>query len=59
MATAAGSANHPTLFQGDITLSLNDFFVRRPGQLTQKYSLRVYDDCILAPYVSWRGGRRR
>ena len=59
VATAAGSANHPTLFQGDITLSLNDFFVRRPGQLTQKYSLRVYDDCILAPYVSWRGGGRR
>ncbi|GAA5877654.1 hypothetical protein JCM3774_005372 [Rhodotorula dairenensis] len=39
------------LSEGDITLSLNDFFVRRPGQLTQKYSLRVYDDCILAPYA--------
>lgn len=41
------------MLQGDITLSLNDFFVRRPGISTQRYSLRVYDDCILAPYVSY------
>lgn len=37
--------------QADIGLNLYDFFVRHPGLLTQKYSMRMYDDCILAPYV--------
>ncbi|GAA6053412.1 hypothetical protein JCM3770_002314 [Rhodotorula araucariae] len=39
------------LSEGDIGLNLYDFYVRHPGTLTQKYSMRVYDDCILAPYV--------
>ncbi|GAA5916887.1 hypothetical protein JCM8208_005443 [Rhodotorula glutinis] len=39
------------LSEGDIGLNLYDFYVRHPGKLTQKYSMRVYDDCILAPYA--------
>ncbi|BGP49325.1 Actin-like protein arp8 [Rhodotorula kratochvilovae] len=39
------------LSEGDIGLNLYDFYVRHPGALTQKYSMRVYDDCILAPYA--------
>ncbi|KAK4335812.1 Actin-like protein ARP8 [Rhodotorula toruloides] len=39
------------LSEADIGLNLYDFFVRRPGLLTQKYSMRMYDDCILAPYA--------
>ncbi|GAA6008824.1 uncharacterized protein JCM10292_004683, partial [Rhodotorula paludigena] len=39
------------LSEGDIGLNLYDFYVRHPGLLTKKYSMRVYDDCILAPYA--------
>ncbi|BGP33154.1 Actin-like protein arp8 [Rhodotorula toruloides] len=39
------------LSEADIGLNLYDFFVRHPGLLTQKYSMRMYDDCILAPYA--------
>ncbi|GAA6010789.1 hypothetical protein JCM10207_005843 [Rhodosporidiobolus poonsookiae] len=39
------------LSEGDIGLNLYDFYVRRPGLPTRKYSMRVYDDCILAPYA--------
>lgn len=37
--------------QGDIGLNLYDFYVRHPGETTKKYSMRIYDDCIMAPYV--------
>ncbi|CEQ43221.1 SPOSA6832_05131 [Sporobolomyces salmonicolor] len=39
------------LRQGDIGLNLYDFYVRHPGLVTQKYTMRMYDDCILAPYA--------
>ncbi|KAH9926941.1 actin-like ATPase domain-containing protein [Fomitopsis serialis] len=38
-----------TLAEGDVALNLYDFVVRRPGQPTQKYGLRAYDEIILAP----------
>lgn len=38
--------------QADVGLNLYDFHVRAPGQRTRKYKLRVYDDVILASYVS-------
>ncbi|TFY69107.1 hypothetical protein EVJ58_g619 [Rhodofomes roseus] len=38
-----------TLAEGDVALNLYDFVVRRPGQATQKYGLRAYDEIILAP----------
>lgn len=37
--------------QGDVGLNLYDFIVRRPGQQTEKYGLRAYDEIILAPMV--------
>ncbi|GAA5893576.1 hypothetical protein JCM5296_007491 [Sporobolomyces johnsonii] len=39
------------LSEGDIGLNLYDFYVRHPGLVTQKYTMRMYDDCILAPYA--------
>ncbi|BGP17439.1 hypothetical protein JCM10213_003278 [Rhodosporidiobolus nylandii] len=39
------------LSEGDISLNLYDFYVRHPGLATRKYSMRVYEDCILAPYA--------
>ncbi|GAA5890149.1 hypothetical protein JCM6882_009242 [Rhodosporidiobolus microsporus] len=39
------------LSEGDIGLNLYDFYVRHPGETTKKYSMRVYDDCIMAPYA--------
>ncbi|GAA5984551.1 hypothetical protein JCM11641_006546 [Rhodosporidiobolus odoratus] len=39
------------LSEGDISLNLYDFYLRRPGLPTRKYSMRVYDDAILAPYA--------
>ncbi|GAA6059741.1 hypothetical protein JCM10212_001949 [Sporobolomyces blumeae] len=39
------------LSEGDIGLNLYDFYIRHPGQATQKYTMRMYDDCILAPYA--------
>lgn len=46
-------ASSDTLFfvQADVGLNLYDFHVRVPGRPTRKYQMRVYDDCILAPYV--------
>ncbi|KAI1796772.1 actin-like ATPase domain-containing protein [Ganoderma leucocontextum] len=38
-----------TLAEGDVALNLYDFFVRRPGNATEKYGLRAYDEIILAP----------
>ncbi|KAI0343316.1 actin-like ATPase domain-containing protein [Trametopsis cervina] len=38
-----------TLAEGDVALNLYDFVVRRPGQRTEKYGLRAYDEIILAP----------
>lgn len=37
--------------QADVGLNLYDFCVRRPGEATRKYKIRIYDDVILAPYV--------
>ncbi|SCV70520.1 BQ2448_1914 [Microbotryum intermedium] len=39
------------LGEGDVGLNLYDFFVRAPGKPTRKYSMRSYDDSILAPYA--------
>ncbi|GAA5948952.1 hypothetical protein JCM3765_003964 [Sporobolomyces pararoseus] len=39
------------LSEGDIGLNLYDFYVRHPGVATQKFTMRMYDDCILAPYA--------
>lgn len=39
------------LQQKDIGINLLEFYVRKPDQPTTKYSMRVYDDAILAPYV--------
>ncbi|GAA6022077.1 hypothetical protein JCM11491_004742 [Sporobolomyces phaffii] len=39
------------LSEGDIGLNLYDFYIRHPGVATQKYTMRMYDDCILAPYA--------
>ena len=44
----------PTLSQADVGLNLYDFYVRVPGKPTRKYKMRIYDDVILAPYVSSR-----
>ncbi|KAH8093819.1 actin-like ATPase domain-containing protein [Cristinia sonorae] len=38
-----------TLAEGDVALNLYDFVVRRPGQPTEKYGLRAYDEIILSP----------
>lgn len=38
-----------TLSEADVGLNLYDFVVRRPGQPTEKYGLRAYDELILAP----------
>ncbi|TFY78610.1 hypothetical protein EWM64_g5404 [Hericium alpestre] len=38
-----------TLSEGDVALGLYDFKVRRPGEATEKYGLRAYDEVILAP----------
>ncbi|SGZ26454.1 BQ5605_C024g09919 [Microbotryum silenes-dioicae] len=39
------------LGEGDVGLNLYDFFVRTPGKPTRKYSMRSYDESILAPYA--------
>ncbi|GAA5929917.1 uncharacterized protein JCM15063_004664 [Sporobolomyces koalae] len=39
------------LSEGDIGLNLYDFYIRHPGAVTKKYTMRMYDDCILAPYA--------
>ncbi|GAA6036805.1 hypothetical protein JCM8097_003487 [Rhodosporidiobolus ruineniae] len=39
------------LSEGDIGLNLYDFYIRHPGETTKKYTLRIYDDCIMAPYA--------
>lgn len=38
--------------QADVGLNSYDFYARAPGISTKKYTVRVYDDVILAPYVS-------
>ncbi|KAH9847317.1 actin-like ATPase domain-containing protein [Lenzites betulinus] len=38
-----------TLAEGDVALNLYDFSVRRPGEPTEKYGLRAYDEIILSP----------
>lgn len=37
--------------QADVGLNLYNFDVRRPGKPTHKYSMRLFDEIILAPYV--------
>lgn len=37
--------------QADVELNLYEFVVKRPGEITQKYGLRAYDEVILAPMV--------
>lgn len=39
------------LSEGDVSLNVNDFFARRPGEKTRKYAVRTYDEIILAPYL--------
>ncbi|THU81080.1 actin-like ATPase domain-containing protein [Dendrothele bispora CBS 962.96] len=38
-----------TLLEVDVALNLYDFIVRKPAQPAEKYSIRVYDEIILAP----------
>lgn len=38
--------------QADVGLNLFNFDVRRPGKPMHKYSMRLFDEIILAPYVS-------
>lgn len=40
-----------TRMQADVGLNLYNFDVRRPGKPTHKYSMRLFDEIILAPYV--------
>lgn len=46
------SFTHTLSNKGDVALNLYDFSVRRPGNATEKYGLRAYDEIILAPMVS-------
>ncbi|KAF5350283.1 hypothetical protein D9758_007801 [Tetrapyrgos nigripes] len=38
-----------TLLEVDVALNLYDFVVRKPGQPAEKYTIRAYDEVILAP----------
>ncbi|KAK4055826.1 actin-like protein arp8 [Microbotryomycetes sp. JL221] len=39
------------LGENDVGVNLIDFYVRTPSKPTLKYSIRYYDDAILAPYA--------
>lgn len=40
------------LSEADVTVNTFEFYTRKPGSRTSKYEVKVYDDVILAPYVS-------
>ena|SRR5690554_6075576 len=43
-----------TMNEADLTVQVYSFFVRRPEKQTEKYQLKVYDEVVLSPMVSFR-----
>lgn len=43
--------------QTDVALNLYDFDVRRPGLITERYTVQVYDEPVLAAMVRGKGFR--
>jgi len=39
------------LGEKDVGMGLHEFWVRKPGHKTTKFTVRVYDDAIMAPYA--------